>query len=266
MSARSCKAMVAALAAGAAVAFMPVSAGAGKVSGKVDLPAAGYGPPPVKSSGFVRRRANPYRPTKPFNPFPMVVVVLEGEGTAGAPAAPRTEVPYVLPGETFASPLVVVQTGRPISIRNTSFKQQRLYCPEDPNLIDKADVINAKKGVRAVTIKDGNEGKIFHIRSSTTPHLVGRLVAFKHPYFARPGANGRFEIKDVPKGTYKVRIWYKDRWLALKSEPTVTVARKGTARVSGLTLPYELEPPKPAPEKKAADEAPAKKAPKKDGK
>jgi hypothetical protein len=268
MSARSWKGTIAALAAGAAVAWMPVSAGAGKVKGKVELPAEGYGDPPPRSHGFVRRRANPYRPTKSFDPYPNIVVVLVGEQTVEAPEPARTEVPYVIPGETFASPLIAVRSGRPIRIRNTSFKQQRLFSPEDPTLIDKADVINAKVGVRSIVIKKGNEGKVFRIRSSTTPHLIGRVVTFRHPYFAQPNGSGRFEIKDVPKGTYKVRVWYKDGWLKLKNEPTVTVKR-GTETVSGLRLPAGLDKPAPTPAKEPAKPAPEKKAPegkKKDGK
>jgi plastocyanin len=44
-----------------------------------------------------------------------------------------------------------------------------------------------------------------HIHS----HMTAGIMVFDHPYFARPSADGRFTIDDVPAGTYRVSAWHE---------------------------------------------------------
>ena len=37
---------------------------------------------------------------------------------------------------------------------------------------------------------------------------------------------GRFEINDIPPGSYKLKIWYHDAWIK-RDDDSVTVAAKG---------------------------------------
>jgi hypothetical protein len=70
------------------------------------------------------------------------------------------------------------------------------------------------------------------------------ILVADHPYHAVSDANGAYTIKDVPPGTYKVKMWHEG-WKVVKKTPegrfefsdpkevekTVTVAAKGTATV-----------------------------------
>jgi hypothetical protein len=37
--------------------------------------------------------------------------------------------------------------------------------------------------------------------------MKGYIAVFKHPYFAVTDANGSFELKDLPPGTYTITAW-----------------------------------------------------------
>jgi plastocyanin len=43
----------------------------------------------------------------------------------------------------------------------------------------------------------------FHSRMLAYIHVM------EHPYFAIPDAQGRFTIKDLPPGTYRLRVWHE---------------------------------------------------------
>ena len=47
------------------------------------------------------------------------------------------------------------------------------------------------------------------VMSSLYPWLRGHLVIEDHPYFATTDSNGNFEIKNIPKGTWKFRTWHE---------------------------------------------------------
>ena len=55
------------------------------------------------------------------------------------------------------------------------------------------------------------------------PEMEGFIVAVPTPYFATTSPNGSYEIKDVPDGTYTVKVWHSKLKPAQKS-----VAVKGT--------------------------------------
>jgi hypothetical protein len=59
------------------------------------------------------------------------------------------------------------------------------------------------------------------------PEMSAFLVVAPTPYFAVTDADGSFEIKDVPPGTYTLRTWSEDGKVTTQS---VTVA-SGTANV-----------------------------------
>ena len=47
------------------------------------------------------------------------------------------------------------------------------------------------------------------VTSSIYPWIRGYLVVKDHPYFATTDSNGKFEIKNIPTGTWKFRTWHE---------------------------------------------------------
>jgi plastocyanin len=40
------------------------------------------------------------------------------------------------------------------------------------------------------------------------PEMEGYVVVLQNPYFATTSADGKYEIKDVPPGTYQLAVWH----------------------------------------------------------
>jgi len=52
------------------------------------------------------------------------------------------------------------------------------------------------------------ENGVLKIKCSVHPWMTAFLIVTDHPFFAVTGEDGKFEIKDVPSGKYKVEAWH----------------------------------------------------------
>lgn len=200
----------------------PAGAWAGDVKGQVEFEPRKLGSPPERNQGFIERIENPLRPIRSFDPRPYMVVVLDdGPVDEAASQAPSAPVGYALVGESFDPLLLPVVAGTRVELRNRGPRQVVLFTPDDPDLLD--SVTLKPKAFHEITM--AKPGETVLIRSQDSVHLSGRVVAFPHRYFATVDERGRFEIKGVPEGTWKARVWYRDGWLE-GVESTVEVARK----------------------------------------
>lgn len=186
---------------------------AGVVHGKIELPAAPERPA-VIARGFLDRVENPLTPVKQVNVGPQLIVVLEGEAkdTPG-------QVTWELAGESFSRPVIAVPVGAEVIIKNTSKLARTLVATEDPKLIP-AGPLNptGTKSFRAAT------PRVYTIGDQGAPHLRGKLVVVPTPHIAYvevAGTTGKFDV-EVPEGTYKLRIFYRDNWIE-RPEDTVTM-------------------------------------------
>ena len=207
----------------------------GSVTGTVGLGKAKRKRPKA-SEGFVKRRENVVAPAKPFDPRDEIIVVLvDGKVAEEDKEAPRQGARYDLLGESFAIPLKAIQLGTDIDIKNLGINTPVLYSPDNDALLD-ADPVQPK-ATRSVTVKTAF--KTFRIMDRDSAHLIGRVVAFPHPYFSRV-VNGKYEIKGVPAGTWKLRLWYRDGWVKGADKTVEVIARKAR-KVNAIALPATLE-------------------------
>jgi hypothetical protein len=212
------------------VVGIPLVGSAGTVAGRLELPAPPPRPP-VAQRGFLDRVENPLAEIRPVNPAPQLAVVLEPVAAGGRPPAPG-QVAWELGGESFARPLLVVPVGAEVLITNTSSTPRTLAAQGDPRLIP-AGPINPS-GQRSFRV---TEPRAYAITDRDAPHLRGTLLVVPTPYFAgvdvspaRPSA-ATFQIADVADGSYRVRVFFRDGWLAVPAE-TVAVAGKRTTEIA----------------------------------
>jgi hypothetical protein len=50
---------------------------------------------------------------------------------------------------------------------------------------------------------------LIKMKCDVHPWMTGWISVTNHPWFAVTGESGRFEIKDVPVGTYKLEAWHE---------------------------------------------------------
>ena len=205
---------------------------AGTVQGTVKLKKS-YGNPLVRSQGFVKRKSNPWLATRKFTPMPWIVVVLEGPADAKAP--PRDAAQYPLDGQNFGRPILAVQIAREVVIKNLRKNAHRIFSPENPKLIEEGEI--GPGGKRSFVLSKGFE--LVTLRAKDNPHLLGRLLPIPHAYFAQPSASGEFTISDVPAGKWRVKVWYRDGWLATKTL-IIDVGRSGKKTKVQVPLPQSL--------------------------
>ena len=47
------------------------------------------------------------------------------------------------------------------------------------------------------------------VKCNVHPWMRSHVAVFKHPYFAVTGKNGRFDLRNLPPGTYTVEAWHE---------------------------------------------------------
>ena len=159
-------------------------------------------------------------------------------------------------GESFARPVIAVPVGAEVVIKNTTKISRTIGAAEDPKLIVGPLNPTGTKSFRAT------QPAVYTIGDKDAPHLRGKIVVVATQHVATVDDAGRFEMTDVPDGSYKLRVFYynpageaqgrKSDWLPFSAD--VTVASKGRVsrtEVSAKLPPLEQSgPPKPAPGKK----------------
>ncbi|MBA3821784.1 MAG: hypothetical protein H0X17_23075 [Deltaproteobacteria bacterium] len=195
---------------------------AGTVVGKLELPEPPERPA-MTVKGFLDRVENPLAEVRKVAVTPHMIVVLEGDA---AKVESPGQVSWDLVGESFARPVVGAPVGAEIVIKNVSKTSRTLVAREDAKLIPSGPINpTGPKSFRPT------EPNIYTIGDKDAPHLRGTLVVVTTKHIATVDAAGKFELLDVPEGSYKLRVFYKDGWIE-RTDDTVNVGAKGKTDVS----------------------------------
>jgi hypothetical protein len=173
--------------------------------------------------GFLDRVENPLAPVKPVAPATQMVVVLEGDEKPVSPPQVAVE----LLGETFSKKVVAAPAGAEVLIKNVSKTARTLVAAEDPKLVPQGPI--NPTGPKSFRVTD--VGKVYTIGDKDAPHLRLKIVVVNTQYVGYPDETGRFEVDNVPPGTYKVRVWYGDGWVQ-RDDEMISVAAKGKTDVN----------------------------------
>jgi hypothetical protein len=176
---------------------------AGTLVGKLELPPLPRQPAPA-THGFLDRVENPLAPVREVQVTPQMLIVLEGGDTPVTPP----QVNWELAGESFSRPVIAAPTGAEVVIKNVSKSSRTLIAKEDPKLIQGPINPTGPKSFRV-----SEAGKVYTFGDPDAPHLRGKLVVVGSQFIAYPDETGRFDITDVPAGSYKLKVWYQDGWI-----------------------------------------------------
>lgn len=163
----------------------------------------------------------------------LVTFLVAGAAHAGAIAGKVTAhgvknsanaVVYIdrIPGKTFPAPhehalidqknlmfnphVLPVLVGTTVDFRNSDDVLHNVFCPDA--CADKFNLGSWPKGqIRSYTFK--NPGCFATLLCNVHPEMQGNVVVLSTPYFATTGANGDYKIKDVPAGTYTLKVWHE---------------------------------------------------------
>lgn len=79
------------------------------------------------------------------------------------------------------------------------------------------------------TVRMTKGRKIFNMQCGFHAYMESWALVVGHPYYAITSQDGRFEIGDIPPGTYKVTIWHP--YLRETYRKTVTIKPKSQAAI-----------------------------------
>lgn len=205
-----------------------VTAHAGTVTGTVQIEPNRLGKPPARNQGFLPRIENPLRPVKRFDPRSAFVVVLEDGPVSDEDRVPPNQaMRYELLGASFAVPVLPVLAGAQVELKNRGFDTPTLMAPDAPGVLDPVEL--RPNGVHAFRVPEPLQPVV--IRAQGSPHLQGTVVAFPHRYFAIVDERGRFEIPNVPPGSWRARVWYREGWLEGVEERIEVSARRASVTI-----------------------------------
>jgi plastocyanin len=107
-------------------------------------------------------------------------------------------------GFRFLPPVVAVQAGTTVRFVNDDPEPQDVYSPEGRYNLGvwptggSRDFVFEKPGA-------------YRQLSNIHPDMLGWIVVLGTPLFAVTDEDGRFEIRDVPAGPYRLEAWYEER-------------------------------------------------------
>jgi hypothetical protein len=93
----------------------------------------------------------------------------------------------------------------------------------------------AEKGSKLdkpATMRKAKNGSFFRLQCDQHEFMQSFFLPVTNAHFAVTGADGSFEIKDVPAGKHKLVIWHPGDGKGMKTEVEVDVAEGGKASVS----------------------------------
>lgn len=132
-------------------------------------------------------------------------VKLQGP-VAGGGAVPSTPVVLDQRGCFYTPRVLGARVGQTLQIRNSDEVLHNLH-----SLSPKANAFNVSQPKAGMTydVKLQDEDAMLRLKCDIHGWMTAYVGVVNHPYFAVSGANGEFEIRNVPVGSRAIRVWHE---------------------------------------------------------
>lgn len=188
------------------------AAGQGAISGKIVL----EGAPAAETA--IKMEADPYceiqHPT-PITPQEVVanangtlknVFVYLKEGVSGSFPAPTDPVKFDQKNCWYDPHVFGIRVGQPIEIWNSDDTLHNVHSyPEKSTPFNLGMPVKGMKLQKTFTSPE----VMVKIKCDVHPWMVAYAGVLDHPFFSVSGAEGAFELKGVPAGTYTIEAWHE---------------------------------------------------------
>jgi plastocyanin len=186
-----------------AVAALAVPAGAGTITGRVDLVD---------------------RPGRRTTDLSDVVVFLDGVKVKAKPATATV----VMKGKAFTPHVVAVPVGGTVEFPNQDPIFHNAFSVSGANRFDLALYKRPKTG--AQTFQHPGVVKVY---CNIHPQMSAVVVVVDNPYFTKVQPDGTFSVENVPAGRHRLKAWHER---AGEAAIEVTVPERGAATAGLLRL------------------------------
>jgi plastocyanin len=134
-----------------------------------------------------------------------VVVRIVNAPAASAP--PTTPIVIDQQGCVYRPRVSGAVTGQQVMVRNSDGTMHNVRAS-----LGKKTVLNRAQppGAKEINTKaPTSAGDVMQLKCDVHPWMLAHVVVNPTPYFAVTGADGGFELKDVPAGTWKIEAWHE---------------------------------------------------------
>jgi plastocyanin len=160
-------------------------------------------------------------------PAAQAIVYLEGpEGGQSPPPAPTPgQVVMDQKNLAFRPYALPVVRGTVVEFTNSDDVQHNVFSPSA--IAGKFNLGTYEPGAtRTVTLDQTGDVRVL---CNIHMEMEAHILVLDTPYFSTVGEDGRYQIPDVPAGTYTLTMWYR-HWLPVRQ--TVELPESGTLTVT----------------------------------
>lgn len=154
------------------------------------------------------------------------VVVYVKSGLAGAFAESKETVVLDQQGCLYTPHVLAVQTNQPIEVRNSDSTTHNIHPTPASN---REWNESQPQGAAPLQKSFAREELAIPVKCNVHPWMKSYVAVFKHPYFKVTSKDGKFEIKNLPPGSYTLEAWHEK--LGASQPQQVTVGAKETKTV-----------------------------------
>lgn len=137
------------------------------------------------------------------------VLVRIKNGTAGKHAAPATPVLLDQKDCMYTPRVVGIVAGQKLAVRNSDNTFHNVW-----GTVANKDLFNKPQAPKAADLtldpSKAKAGDVVELKCGVHGWMHAYVAVQDHPYFAVTKADGTFEIKDLPQGTYELEAWHPE--------------------------------------------------------